>query len=273
MKALSYQTAIDTIELLERKLTEFAGTHADLIRTDPVFRSRFLAMCAPLGVDPLQRSSVSSTASSKGGVGGLWQSLFGTDLSDYYHELAVKIAEVCFANKSRNGGIMSVSELQQLLIKRTKRLGNFSGTGNTQPTASSDASKSLKKEKAVKPVISAADIEVAIGKLAKLGGGFRTIKVGDSTMVISVPTEFDSDHTEVLTVAKQNVLLQTSSQADMGGEQSMGITVEQVMTNTGWTRERVTRAIDLLLQQGMAWVDDYRGEKYYWFPSIWQENR
>jgi hypothetical protein len=30
--------------------------------------------------------------------------------------------------------------------------------------------------------------------------------------------------------------------------------------------------VDLLLQQGMAWVDEYQGEFYYWFPSIWQDS-
>ena len=53
MKAISLQSAIDTVEKLEIKLTEFAKVHRDEIQNDPVFRQRFLQMCAPLGVDPL----------------------------------------------------------------------------------------------------------------------------------------------------------------------------------------------------------------------------
>ena len=42
---------------------------------------RFLQMCAPLGVDPLQASKKS-----------FWSQLLG--MGDFYHELAVKVAEV-----------------------------------------------------------------------------------------------------------------------------------------------------------------------------------
>jgi ESCRT-II complex subunit VPS22 len=53
MKAVSLQSALDTVEKLEVKLTDFAKQHAKEIQHDPVFRQRFLKMCAPLGVDPL----------------------------------------------------------------------------------------------------------------------------------------------------------------------------------------------------------------------------
>jgi ESCRT-II complex subunit VPS22 len=111
--------------------------------------------------------------------------------------------------------------------------------------------------------VSEADIAVAIGKLAKLGGGFRTIQVGSSTMVVSVPTELDNDHMSVLTVA----------QSASGTGNSSGITVDQVMASTGWTRARTERALELLLSEGMAWIDDYQGVTYYWFTSLWQEQQ
>lgn len=193
---------------------------------DPVFRHRFLEMCAPLGVDPLSSEK------------SFWGNVLG--MGDFYHELAVKVAEVCSASRSTNGGIMSVKEAQAILAKRKTRLG----------TASAAAA------------VSASDIEVAIKKLGKLGGGFRTIKVGKSTMIVSVPNELDSDIMRVMAVENNN-----------SNEKSNGITVDDIMGATQWSRERVERAVQLLLQEGMAWLDTNQEKNYYWFPSTWQEER
>jgi len=224
LKAISLQSAIDTVEKLEVKLTEFAKRHRSEIQKDPVFRQRFLQMCAPLGVDPL--------SSNKTVLG----SLLG--MGDFYHELSVKIAEVCLSTKSSNGGIMSVREIQSALKHRKTRLGMASQEQTTG--------------------VSVSDIQVAIQKLGKLGGGFRTIQVGSSTMVVSVPTELDNDHMQVMTAAQES------------GE---GVTIDQVMGATGWSKARAERAIELLLQEGMAWVDEYKGVSYYWFTSLWQEGK
>jgi ESCRT-II complex subunit VPS22 len=99
-------------------------------------------MCGPLGVDPLV-----STKS-------FWAKTLGVGLGDYYYELSVKIAEVCFATRSRNGGIIAVTEMQQILSRNKK--------------------------------VHKGDIPVAVKKLAKLGGGFRIIKIGSSDMIVSV---------------------------------------------------------------------------------------
>jgi ESCRT-II complex subunit VPS22 len=53
MHALSMQSAVDTIEKLQVKLSDFAKKHQADINDDPSFRQAFLKMCAPLGVDPL----------------------------------------------------------------------------------------------------------------------------------------------------------------------------------------------------------------------------
>jgi hypothetical protein len=54
-------------------------------------------------------------------------------------------------------------------------------------------------------------------------------------------------------------------------KKAVGVPVDQVRDATGWSRQRVERAMELLLQEGMAWLDEYQGESYYWFTSIWQE--
>jgi ESCRT-II complex subunit VPS22 len=230
MKAVSLQAAIDTVEKLEVKLAEFAQRHRAELSSDPVFRKRFLDMCAPLGIDPLSAKK------------SFWNNLGFESMGDFYHELAVKVAEICLAHRNTNGGIMSMAELQSLLARRKTRLGS------SLPSASSGGG------------VSPADIQIAVGKLAKLGGGFRTVQVGSSTMVVSVPTELDSDHCQVMTVA-----------IDAGGEG--GITPDAVRRALGWSEDRAERALRLLLQQGMAWIDEYRGQSLYWFPSVWQERR
>ena len=92
MKATSLASAMETVEKLEVKLAEFAKTHKHSIQHDPAFRAKFLDMCAPLGVDPLSAEK------------GFWGSMLG--IGEFYYELSVKVAEVCLASRSRNGGII-----------------------------------------------------------------------------------------------------------------------------------------------------------------------
>jgi ESCRT-II complex subunit VPS22 len=94
---------------------------------------------------------------------------FSVSYTDIYIP-AVKIAEVCFATRSRNGGIIAVTEMQGILSRKKK--------------------------------VHIADIPIAVNKLKTLGGGFRIIKVGKSDMIVSVPTELDQDHIHVLTLAE-----------------------------------------------------------------------
>jgi ESCRT-II complex subunit VPS22 len=60
-------------------------------------------MCVPLGVDPLSTSK------------SFWGALLG--LGEFYYELSVKVAEVCIASRSRNGGII---RYEHLLLSETK---------------------------------------------------------------------------------------------------------------------------------------------------------
>lgn len=203
------------------KLSEFAKKHRHEIQNDPAFRHQFLQMCAPLGIDPLQSEK------------GFWGKLLG--MGDFYYELAIKVAEVCLASRSRNGGIISITEVREILAARKTKFSL--GQQKTQS-------------------YSHHDIQTAIAKLSSLGGGFRTLEVGTATMIISVPTELDNDHMEVMTLAQE-----------AGG----CVSLEQVQEATEWNEERSTRALDLLLGEGMAWLDVSMGQSLFWFPSIWKE--
>ncbi len=257
IKAISLQHAISTLELLEVKLTDFAQRHQNEIKNDPIFRHRFLQMCAPLGIDVLSSSKQKTN---------IFHSLFGggntnNKNDDYYYELAVKCAEVCLVTQNRNGGIMSIQEIQSILLNRKTKM---------RVTAAAQTSSA----KAPPHQATLEDIRIAIQQLSILGGGFRTVQLPSSdstssssnnaasttTMVISVPTELDNDHMQILSIAQQH------------GTCTSGITIDELQSQTKWnSATRVQRAMDLLLQQGMAWMDVYKGVTYYWFTSIWQQ--
>jgi ESCRT-II complex subunit VPS22 len=225
LQTASFERAVATIETLRTKVTDYLRAHEREFATDPAFRQRFLELCAPLGFDPL-------TILEKNSAKNKLFTIHKTVRNDY-HLLAVHVAEVCLARRSSLGGMMSLSQLQQSLQNKTNK------------------------------TVSASDIQVAIQKLRQLGGGFRTVTVGTTIMVVSVPQELDGDHMQVLTLAA----IESDAASD-----SCGITVRNIMDRTSWTRERAQQCVDLLLQQGMAWVDEYQGEFYYWFPSIWQDS-
>ena len=225
---------METVKKLEVKLAEFAKKHKKEIQKDPAFRKRFLEMCAPLGVDPLSSEK------------GFWKQMLG--IGEFYYELAVKVAEVCLASRSRNGGIISVSEVKTILQQRgTKFQFMTSSGGSTSGSTKHDMKYSSE------------DIITSISKLSKLGNGFRTVKVGKSVMIISVPTELDNDHMEVMKVAQ-----------DHNGQVTKADIKEATIT---WNDDRIQRALDLMLTQGMAWLDippdcdyDKENSSIYWFP-------
>jgi len=229
---------VETVKKLEVKLSDFAKKHKKEIQEDPAFRKKFLEMCAPIGVDPLSSKK------------GFWDGVLG--IGEFYYELAVKVAEVCMASRSRNGGIMSIAEVQSILMKRGTKF------------CFSDSQKKGSK-------YSKDDIVTAIGKLSKLGSGFRTVKIGNSMMVISVPTELDNDHMEVIKIA-QDIAERGTSWFTTSQQRAIGeVTMDDVVKATGWDHERSKRALDLLLSEGMAWLDMYDGIEHYWFPSVWKE--
>lgn len=197
-------------------------------------------MCAPLGVDPL-----SSTK-------GLFTGLLG--IGQFYYELSVKVAEVCISTRSRNGGIISVEEVRQILKNRGTRF-NFSKQQN----------RNKQQENKTEFNCSEDDIITAVKKLSKLGSGFRTEEVGKSVIIISVPIELNKDHMEVMQIASHSDDVTYSSQFG-------SVTIKDVITLKKWDKPRASRAMKLLLEEGMAWIDRNKfGEEVYWFPSLWKE--
>lgn len=235
MKAISAKSAMETVKQLEVKLTEFAKKHQNEIQNDPVFRIKFLEMCGPLGVDPLSSKK------------SFWGNLIG--IGEFYYELAIKVAEVCIASRSRNGGMISVKEVRNILVQRGTKF-KFS---SSHPNSGGNGGKAYSEQ----------DIITSISKLSILGSGFRTISVGKSVMIVSVPMELDNDHMTIMNVAQE-----IESFNDCYGS----VTIQLIEDKTSWKEERINRALEILLRQGMVWLDvDEVGVKRYWFPSLWKQ--
>jgi len=106
--------------------------------------------------------------------------------------------------------------------------------------------------KAAEPIITD-DIERSVKKLKVLGNGFNLLTIGSQKMLQSVPCELAMDHTTILL------------QAQDGGH----ISVSKLEKELSWPKDRCQNALNLLLQQGIAWIDIVgTSEDLYWFPSL-----
>ncbi|XP_019534002.3 vacuolar-sorting protein SNF8 [Aedes albopictus] len=151
-------------------------------------------------------------------------------MGDFYYELAVQVVEVCLAANHSTGGLMELNELRNRLVAARGR-------------------KQIHQE------IVNEDIIMAARKLKIFGNGFTVFPVGDGRyMVQSVPGELSLQETSVLSAA---------------ANQGQGyVTISMLMDNLGWTEFRARQAIDKILSDGLAWVDNQGEEVSYWFPSL-----
>ncbi|KAF3129692.1 hypothetical protein TWF751_006954 [Orbilia oligospora] len=171
----THQSELTTqLSVFQAALSTFSTQYSSEIRQNPKFRSEFARMCTTIGIDPLAASS--NRPKEKGG--SIWSELLGTQVNDFYFELAVKIVEVCRDTRSKNGGLISVSEVQSTLLKKDQSTGG-GGTGLQ---------------------ISEDDIIRSVGCLKPLGSGFEVIKIGKTNMIRSVPKELNRDQAKVLEV-------------------------------------------------------------------------
>lgn len=80
------------------------------------------------------------------------------------------------------------------------------------------------------------------------------ISAGKKKLVRSVPTELNKDHNQILELA-----------------QAQGyVTVDEVERRLSWTHGRAIDALDTLLDEGLAMIDDGHrdGKRCYWFPCV-----
>lgn len=203
-------------------LEKFAKKHKSDIKRNGEFRRHFQQMCAVTGVDPLRSSS------------NFWVKLLG--VGDYYYELAIQIVEVFMSTNHRNGGIMSIEELQSRVIASR----NVSKNANLRST---DA-------------ITTEDILEAIKKLKVLGSNIREIPTSDNSYVIhATPAELNSSHVDITQIAHSH----------------KGFVSQQILREKlDWSDERIQKSLDELIMEGMIWIDKQGpgGETLYWFPGL-----
>ena len=204
------------LEVFRTNLEEFATQHKKEIKKNAEFRRQFQEMCASIGVDPL--------ASGK----GFWSVL---GIGDLYYELSVQIVEVCLATNYKNGGLISLDELRERLIKaRGKNIQHQEITNE--------------------------DLLMAAKKLKIFGNGFTIISLGKGRYLVqSIPGELSMDHTAVL------------NQAAFGG--NANVCISKLEQQLKWDSKRAQKALDYMVQEGMAWIDNQNSrELVYWFPSL-----
>ncbi|XP_078434120.1 EAP30/Vps36 family protein [Wolffia australiana] len=94
----------------------------------------------------------------------------------------------------------------------------------------------------------------AIKKLKILGSGFEVISIGRKKLVRSVPTELNKDHNQILELAQARGF----------------VIVEEVQSVLSWSSRRTVDALEILLEEGLAMVDDGHRDRRrrYWFPCV-----
>lgn len=168
----STATALENqLSVFRSLLQQFALTHAKDIRSNPNFRAEFARMCNAIGVDPLASSSIISVSSSAARAGNIWSQLLGTSVNDFYFELAVRVVEVCSATRSENGGLITVEEVCERIMR-----SRVEGA----------------------PDLTEDDIHRAVGTLKPLGSSYSAITVGSRVYIRSVSRELNTDQSSVL---------------------------------------------------------------------------
>ncbi|KAH0434466.1 hypothetical protein IEQ34_026824 [Dendrobium chrysotoxum] len=230
------------------------------IRKNPTFRSQFHEMCAKVGVDPL--------ASNK----GFWAELLG--IGDFYYELGCcrfgchvyvfgcfPSCTVLLKDKSlQNFSVLPITFLFNVDFWEYPRVqiveiclatrSHNGGLINLQELCSLLS----QRRRTAREAISEDDCLRAISKLKVLGSGFAVISIGRKKLVRSVPTELNRDHNEILELA-----------------QGQGyVTVEEVEKRLSWSSGRAMDALETLLKEGLAMIDDGHrdGKRRYWFPCV-----
>uniref|UniRef100_A0A1B6M4S6 Vacuolar-sorting protein SNF8 n=1 Tax=Graphocephala atropunctata TaxID=36148 RepID=A0A1B6M4S6_9HEMI len=203
------------LEVFRNNLEEFASKHKNEIKKNATFRRQFQEMCASIGVDPL--------ASGK----GFWSVL---GIGDFYYELGVQIVEVCLATNDKNGGLISLEEVRQRLIKARGKSQHHQEITNE-------------------------DLLCAARKLKIFGNGFTIVPVGKGQYLVqSVPGELSMDHTAVLQQA-----------ANLGCGH---VSVSTLKDKLGWEGDRSLKALNHMIKEGLAWIDTQNVETLYYFPSL-----
>ena len=201
-------------------------------------------MCAAIGIDPLAIGAAPPTGTS--GVKWLGAAARGfvgdiLGMSDWQHELAVQIVDVCASTRDLNGGMIAMSEL----IRRVQALRTVS------VDLADDAASTMQ--------ITSEDVVRSVKLLQPLHSGYQvqTVPPSKEIYIRSVPSELDTDTITLLGLASTS-----------GGHLGEPL----VVAATGWSDVRTRVAFEkVVMRDGVAWVDEQAGHgaegMEIWVPS------
>jgi len=194
MLAEQKKSLMEKCEVFREKLEGFARKHKGEIVKNPEFRSKFNAMCAAVGVDPL--------ASNK----GLWGAL---GMGDFYYQLGVQMIQVCMKRREQSGGLDDAAEILRLVRE------------HRGPRAESVSMDDL--ERAVRSLR-------GIGKSLEI----ISVAGRPGKMVQSVPVELSQDHTAVLSAAGSEAFTSVALlQAKVGWHESRAVAALEFLVDEG----------------------------------------
>eukprot|EP00766_Chilomastix_caulleryi_P001068 gnl/Chilomastix_caulleri/2046.p1 GENE.gnl/Chilomastix_caulleri/2046~~gnl/Chilomastix_caulleri/2046.p1 ORF type:complete len:160 (+),score=32.08 gnl/Chilomastix_caulleri/2046:318-797(+) len=153
-------------------------------------------------------------------------------MGDFYYDLAVQIIDLCVSTRSANGGLIRMNDLVSWLNKMRK--GAAQKRKVTQVTED--------------------DVTRALKKLETLGSSICVVKIGKDDYVQSVPKTMAGDLSDVMDCA----------------DEKGRVLISKLIEKYKWTKERASAAMDTLVGQGVAMIDDQDkcGERVYWFLSM-----
>jgi ESCRT-II complex subunit VPS22 len=134
----------------------------------------------------------------------------------------------------------------EICLKTRSRNGGIISVADVIQNLQSSSSNSIRQH------VSAGDVIRAVEKLSVLGNGYRVLNHMGKAMILSVPMELNRDHEDIIVAAQD----------------SGYVTYAVMLDSHKWTPERFHRAVYPLLQDGVVWLDDCRGVKQYYFPSL-----
>lgn len=154
------EAAKEQMRIFKEALENFAVNHKKQLKEDPEFRSNFNNMCLQLGVDPLQSNK------------GFWSSILG--VGNFYHELSIKMIDVCLKQKKANGGILPLEDVLKQVQATYKK----------------------------PPKMNEKDIETALKNLKVLGSGYCIVQIGKKKYMKTTSFDIDEDQTALLALAE-----------------------------------------------------------------------
>lgn len=203
------------LQVFQAALISFKNEYADEIVHNETIRKTFAEICIAFGIDPLVVATTLSDDINNN--------------SERLNQLSIKIIELCAAARPITGGIMSITDLLNMINKDT--------------WVSSDLRFEFKES----------DVLEALDHLKILGDELQLIEIGKKKYIKNIPQNLNID---------QNTIIET---AEIIGYVSVGL----LRDNFGWKSVRAKDCIDEMVFNGILWVDKHPGEETRYWISSW----